>query len=196
MPAAKSRDAKEVPLVLRRPAARSVFFEISNPGGHGGMMSRPHQSVQPAPRPQCGRQQGPRRWPACTRVGFTENVIPQRSLASPTRGGDANLLRRERRNSHVTRDALARRQTHALSALQITDGERVIIFDFALSSHGHRQFDKRAHQLSIYFLAALRSCRPDASRNSDQSIACSRGTGRNPRRSGNSGTGSVCKFSR
>src|SRR5580698_4854769 len=96
---------------------------------------------------------------ACTCVGFTQNVIPERCLAMPTRGSDANLLLRKRGDSHVTRDGLARRQPDALSALQITDGERVIIFDLAGASHGYRQFDECADQLSVYFLAALRSCR-------------------------------------
>src|SRR5215469_14039944 len=45
---------------------------------------------------------------SCTGAGFTENVVPQRSLALPTRGGDANLLGGERGDSHVTGQGFAR----------------------------------------------------------------------------------------
>src|SRR6476620_4133062 len=44
-----------------------------------------------------------------TGVSFAENVVPQRSLAVPARGGDANLLRGERGDSDVTGDGLTRR---------------------------------------------------------------------------------------
>ena len=45
---------------------------------------------------------------SCTDVGFAENVVPQRSVALPTRGRDANLLRSEGDDADVTRDGLAR----------------------------------------------------------------------------------------
>src|SRR5215472_18870643 len=38
---------------------------------------------------------------SCTGVCFAENVVPQRSLALPARGGDANLLGGERGDSDV-----------------------------------------------------------------------------------------------
>jgi hypothetical protein len=44
-----------------------------------------------------------------TDVGFTENVVPQRSFATPTREREANLLSGERCDSHVTGHSLARR---------------------------------------------------------------------------------------
>src|SRR5271163_460619 len=46
---------------------------------------------------------------ACASVGFAENVIPEMSLPMPARGSDANLCRREWRNSYVTGYGLSRR---------------------------------------------------------------------------------------
>src|SRR6476646_4456333 len=60
---------------------------------------------------------------SCTGIGLAENVVPQRSLAVPTCGGDANLLRAKRGDSEVTRHGLARREPDTLAALQITDSE-------------------------------------------------------------------------
>jgi len=60
---------------------------------------------------------------SCRGVGFAENVIPQRSLATPTRGSKANLLCGERGDSDVTGHRLARWQADALPPLQVTYGE-------------------------------------------------------------------------
>jgi len=43
---------------------------------------------------------------ACKGVGLAENVVPQRSLALPTRGGNPNLHRGERGDSDVTGHSL------------------------------------------------------------------------------------------
>src|SRR5260370_40365266 len=74
---------------------------------------------------------------SCAGVAFAENVVPQRSLTPPARGGDANLLRSERGDTHVTGHSLARRKPHTLTALQVTDGERMIGFDLALTGDGY-----------------------------------------------------------
>ena len=54
-----------------------------------------------------------------TRVGFAEDVVPQRSLALPPRRGDADLLRGERRDSNVMGHGLAKRgaSAHAIDAV-------------------------------------------------------------------------------
>jgi hypothetical protein len=46
-----------------------------------------------------------------------------------------------------------------LSALQITDGKRMIVFDFALTGHGYRQLNECAHKLPVHFLGPLRRWR-------------------------------------
>jgi hypothetical protein len=96
---------------------------------------------------------------SCRGVGFAENVIPQRSFATPTRGSKANVLRGERGDSDVTGHVLTRWQSDALTSLQVTDGERMIVFDLALTGDSYRQLNKGSHKLSIDFLAPLRRLR-------------------------------------
>ena len=90
-----------------------------------------------------------------TNIGFAKNVIPERSLALPTNGSHANLLRGDRGDADVTSHGLARRQPDALPALQVTDGKRMIIFNFAFTRDGHRQLNEFSHQLFIDFLRTL-----------------------------------------
>src|SRR6516162_2548405 len=71
---------------------------------------------------------------SCTGVCFTENVIPERSLALPTSGCDSDLLRGERGNAHVTCHGFARRKPDALAPLQVTDGERMIVLYLTLTT--------------------------------------------------------------
>ena len=85
----------------------------------------------------------------CTDVGFAEDVIPKGSLALPARGSDANLLRSERSNSDVTGHSLARRESDTVTALQVTNGERMIVLNLALTGDGYRQLDECSHQLPI-----------------------------------------------
>src|SRR5438876_2255105 len=64
---------------------------------------------------------------SCTDIGFAENVVPERSLTLPPRRSDSNLLGIQRGDSNVTGHGLARREPDTLPALQVTDGERVVI---------------------------------------------------------------------
>ena len=56
-------------------------------------------------------------------VGFAQDVVPQRSLATPTRGSDAHLVCGEGSDSEVTGHGLARWQPDTLPSLQVTNGE-------------------------------------------------------------------------
>src|SRR5262249_27452164 len=96
---------------------------------------------------------------ACAGVGLTENVIPQRGLAPPTRGYDTDLLGGERGHSHVTGHGFTRREPDALAALQVTDSERMIVLYLALTSDRYRQCNECLHQLSVDFLRPLCLCR-------------------------------------
>jgi len=89
---------------------------------------------------------------SCKRVGFPENVIPERGLAPPARGSDAHLLHRERGDSDETGHRLTRREAPTLPALQVTDGERMIVFDLALTGDGYWQLHECSHQLPVDFL--------------------------------------------
>src|SRR5215471_3668614 len=96
---------------------------------------------------------------ARTSVGFAENVVPQRSLAMPTRGSEANLFLGERDDSDVTSHRLARWQPDALPSLQVTDCERMIVFNLAFTGDGYGQLNECSHQPSIDFLGSLCRCR-------------------------------------
>jgi hypothetical protein len=91
-------------------------------------------------------------------VGFAENVVPQRSLATPTRGSEANLFFGERDDSDVTH-RLAGWQPDALPSLQVTDGERMIVFNLSFTGDGYRQLNQCSHKPSIDFLGSLCRCR-------------------------------------
>ena len=96
---------------------------------------------------------------ARTSVGFAENVVPQRSLATPTRGSETNLFFGERDDSDVTSHRLAGWQPDALPSLQVTDGERMIVFNLAFTGDGYRQLNECSHKPSIDFLGSLCRCR-------------------------------------
>ena len=55
-------------------------------------------------------------------ISFSLDVVPERCLAAPTHPRRADLVTRQRCFMEVTRDGLARRQSDALSPLQIADG--------------------------------------------------------------------------
>lgn len=95
----------------------------------------------------------------CEDVRFAENVVPQRRLATPTRRSNADLLCGERSGSKVAGQGLARRQADTLSSLQVTNGEGMIGFNFALTSDRYRQLNECLHKLSIDLLRPLRECR-------------------------------------
>jgi hypothetical protein len=95
----------------------------------------------------------------CTDIRFAQNVVPQRRLATPTRGRDGNLFRGEWSDSDVTGHSLARRQPDTLPSLQVTNGERMIVFDFAFTGDGYGQLNECSHKLSIDFLGPLCGCR-------------------------------------
>ena len=46
-----------------------------------------------------------------------------------------------------------------MPSLQVTDGERMIVFDFAFTGDGYRQLNEGAHELPINFLGSLRRWR-------------------------------------
>src|SRR5215469_6728526 len=92
---------------------------------------------------------------ACTSVGFAENVVPQRSLVMPTRGSETNLFLGERDDSDMTSHRLARGQPYALPSLQVTDGERMIVFNLAFTADGCRQLNECSHKPSIDFLGSF-----------------------------------------
>jgi hypothetical protein len=75
---------------------------------------------------------------ACTDISFAKNVVPKRSLTAPTRGRNADLLRRERSDPYITRYGLARGQPDTLSALQIAHSKRMIGLNLALTRNGQR----------------------------------------------------------
>src|SRR5437588_9553309 len=95
---------------------------------------------------------------SCTDIGFAENVVPQRSVTLPLRGGDPNLLGIQRGDSNVTRHGFARWQPDTLSSLQVTDGERVVILNLALAGDSYWQLNECSHQLPVDFLRPLRRC--------------------------------------
>ena len=83
---------------------------------------------------------------SCTHVGFAKNVVPERRLALPTRRGDANLLRGEWGDSHVTGHGFARREPDTLAALQVANGERMIIVNLTLTCDRNWQRNECSHQ--------------------------------------------------
>ena len=87
-----------------------------------------------------------------TRIRFAKNVVPEGCLALPTCRGDANLLRSEGNDSHVTRHGFARWQPDTLATLQVTNGEGVIIVNLSLTRDGHWQRNECPHQLAVDFL--------------------------------------------
>ena len=89
---------------------------------------------------------------SCTGVSFTENVVPERSLALPVCGCEANLLRSERGNSHVTGHGFAGREPNTLAALQVSHGERMIVLDLTLTGNGNWQLNQCLDQLPVNFL--------------------------------------------
>src|SRR5438552_5708764 len=95
---------------------------------------------------------------SCTDIGFAENVVPERSLALPPHRGDPNLLGIQRGDSNVTGHGLASREPDTLSTVQVTDGERMIVLDLALTGHTYWQLNECSHQLPVDFLRPLRRC--------------------------------------
>jgi hypothetical protein len=85
----------------------------------------------------------------CTGMGFTENVVPERCFSNPTCGSDANPLRAERGDSQVTGYGFTRREPDALAALQVTDGERMVVVNLTHTGNSRRQRNQCSHQLPI-----------------------------------------------
>ena len=88
-------------------------------------------------------------------IGFAQDVIPQGSIATPTRGSDAHLVCGEWGDPQVTCHDLARRQSHTLSSLQVTNRERMIDLDFGFTSDSYRQLNQGLYKLSINLLGSL-----------------------------------------
>jgi hypothetical protein len=126
---------------------------------------------------------------SCTDIGPAENVVPERRLCFPACGSNPDLLRCERGNSHVTGHGFARREPDTLAALQVTDGERMIVLDLTGTGDGDWQTNERPRELSIDFLRPLRQWRTRFIEEQRPVDSGSRGTARNPKRSGKSGTG-------
>src|SRR5262249_32324289 len=97
--------------------------------------------------------------PTSADVGFSKNVVPERSFALPTDARDSDLVCGERRDLHVTSDGLTGWQADSLTALEVANGERMVIVDFALTGESDRKLDERADELAVDFLGALRGSR-------------------------------------
>src|SRR5689334_11183088 len=87
-------------------------------------------------------------------IGFTKNVIPERRLTRPPSARRANLLDAQRRLAHPARHCLARGQTDALTAHQVTHCERLKLSNFGDACDRHRQCDERSDQSTVDLLGA------------------------------------------
>src|SRR5580704_3958246 len=88
-------------------------------------------------------------------IGFAQDVIPQGRICTPTRGSDAHLVCGEWSDPQVTCYGLARRQSHTLSSLQVTNGQRVICVDFGFTGDSYRQLNQILYKSSIDLLGSL-----------------------------------------
>jgi hypothetical protein len=89
-------------------------------------------------------------------ISFSLDVVPERCLAAPTHPRRADFVTRQRCFIEMTRDGLARRQSNALSPLEIADGQGVELFDMGLTRQGDGKSDERAHQTAINLLGTSR----------------------------------------
>jgi hypothetical protein len=87
-------------------------------------------------------------------ISFSLDVVPERCLAAPTHPRRADFVTRQRCFMEMTRDGLARRQSNALSPLEIADGQGVELFDMGLTRQCDRKSDVRADQTASYLVGA------------------------------------------
>jgi hypothetical protein len=89
-------------------------------------------------------------------VGLLEHVVPERRLGVPAVLAHRDLLGRQDALAEVARDVLAARQAGAEPALEVPDGERLVLGCRELAGDGGGQADERRHQPPVDELRALR----------------------------------------
>src|SRR4029450_10924696 len=76
-----------------------------------------------------------------TNICFAEDVVPKGCLRGPSRGIQTDLVTGQRRDADMSGHHLSRWQSDTLTALKVTDSQRVDLLDYAFASDCNRQMD-------------------------------------------------------